>query len=215
MDLTPAETRGLGCLIEKQMTTPAVYPLSLNSVVTACNQTSNRDPVVAYSEADVSEAITGLRGKALVRIVYGAGQRAEKFRHTLDDARGLDAQHRAVLGVLMLRGPQTVGELRTRTERLANFRGLEEIEQILELMTQREEPLARRLERQPGQKEARWVELMSGEEAAAAAASRPASEAPESRRSEELSTLRSEVAALREEVGELRSVVDQLRALLD
>ena len=150
MELTPAETRVLGCLLEKQLATPNVYPLTLNAIVAAANQSSNRDPVVNYSEAEVAGALAGLRDEGAARIVYGSGQRAEKYRHVLDEVWGLDEQHRAVLCVLMLRGPQTVGELRARTDRLARFDSLGEVEQVLRLLASREEPLARRLERAPG-----------------------------------------------------------------
>lgn len=222
LELSPPETRVLGCLLEKQLATPNVYPLTLNSLVAACNQTSNRDPVVSYSEADVAGALAALREKGVARIVYGSGQRAEKYRHVLDEVWGLDEQHRAVLGVLMLRGPQTVGELRARTDRLARFDSLGEVEQVLRLLANREEPLARRLERAPGQKEARWVELFSGEAAAMDAAARAeegigiVSDAP--RRPPgvtEMEQLRAEVSELRVEVAELRGVVEALRSLLD
>src|SRR4029077_18197544 len=159
MELSPSETRVLGCLLEKQLATPNVYPLTLNSLVAACNQTTNRDPVVSYAETDVAEALAGLRQKGVARIVYASGQRAEKYRHVLDEVWGLDDQHRAILGMLMVRGPQTVAELRARTERLARFDSLGEVEQVLRLLASREEPLARRLEREHGQREARWVEL--------------------------------------------------------
>src|ERR1700694_4820244 len=128
MELTAAETRALGCLLEKQLATPNLYPLTLNSTVAACNQSSNRDPVATYDESEVAGALAGLREKGAARIVYGSGQRAEKDRHVLDEVWGLDDQHRAVLAVLMLRGPQTVGELRARTERLARFDSLGEVE---------------------------------------------------------------------------------------
>ena len=221
MDLTPPETRVLGCLLEKQLATPNVYPLTLNSLVAACNQSSNRDPIVSYAETDVSEALAGLRQKGVARIVYGSGQRAEKYRHVLDDVWGLDEQHRAILAVLMLRGPQTTGELRARTERLARFDSLGEIEQILRILAMREEPLARRLERAPGQKEARWAELFSGEAAALDAAARSeepsdsvAGPAVAPAHNDELAALRTEVADLRREVAGLRAVVDELGALL-
>ena len=217
MDLTAPETRVLGCLLEKQLATPNVYPLTHNALLAACNQSSNRDPVTSFSEADVAEAVASLRQKGAARIVYGSGQRAEKFRHVLDDVWGLDDQHRAVLGVLMLRGPQTVGELRTRTERLARFDSLGEVEQVLRLLANREEPLARRLERGPGQKEARWVELFSGEASALDVAARSEEDpalAPVAHRSEgsaEVAGLREEVAGFREEVAGFREDVASLR----
>jgi uncharacterized protein len=211
MELTAPETRVLGCLLEKELATPNGYPLTLNSLLSATNQTSNRDPVVAYDEADVVEALSGLRQKGAARVVLGSGHRAEKYRHTLEDVWGLDDQHRAVLAVMMLRGPQTVGELRQRTERLARFDSLAEVEQVLRLLANREEPLARRLERAPGQKEARWVELFSGEAAALEAAARTESDIPEEGRPKTTTeALREEVAALREEVAALRQQLEDL-----
>jgi uncharacterized protein YceH (UPF0502 family) len=215
MELTTPETRVLGCLLEKELATPNAYPLTLNSLVAAANQSSNRDPVAAYDDAEVVDALSGLRQKGATRAVLGSGHRAEKYRHTLEDVWGLDDQHRAVLAVLMLRGPQTVGELRQRTERLARFDSLAEVEQVLRLLANREEPLARRLERAPGQKEARWVELFSGEAAALEAAARTeradADAAPEEGRPRSATeALREEVAALRQEVEALRQQLDDL-----
>jgi len=211
MELTAPETRVLGCLLEKELATPNGYPLTLNSLLSAANQTSNRDPIVTYDEADVVEALSGLRQKGVARVVLGSGHRAEKYRHTLEDIWGLDEQHRAVLAVMMLRGPQTVGELRQRTERLARFDSLAEVEQVLRLLANREEPLARRLERAPGQKEARWVELFSGEAAALEAAARTESDIPdEGRPKTSTEVLREEVAALREEVAALRQQLEDL-----
>jgi uncharacterized protein YceH (UPF0502 family) len=204
MELTAPETRVLGCLLEKQLATPNVYPLTLNALVAASNQTSNRDPVVNFGEADVAEALASLRQKGAARIVYGSGQRAEKYRHVLDDVWGLDEQHRAVLSVLMLRGPQTIGELRMRTERLARFDSLAEVEQVLRLLA-----------RAPGQKEARWVELFSGEAAALEAAARSEGGFDDDdvqRPRSSIEILREEVAALRDEVAGLR---EELRTLLE
>jgi uncharacterized protein YceH (UPF0502 family) len=214
MELTAPETRVLGCLLEKQLATPNAYPLTLNALVTAANQTSNREPIVNYDDAEVIDALNGLRQKGVARVVLGSGQRAEKYRHVLEDVWGLDDQHRAVLAVMMLRGPQTVGELRQRTERLARFDSLAEVEQVLRLLANREEPFARRLERGPGQKEARWVELFSGEAAALEAATwaETADDDDAPRPKSATDGLREEVAALRDEVAALR---EQLRALLE
>jgi len=212
MELTAPETRVLGCLLEKELATPNGYPLTLNAVLSAANQSSNRDPVVTYDEADVTDALSGLRQKGVARVVLGSGHRAEKYRHTLEEVWGLDDQHRAVLAVLMLRGPQTVGELRQRTERLARFDSLAEVEQVLRLLANREEPLARRLERAPGQKEARWVELFSGEAAALEAAARTEGDLPgdEARPRSATESLREEVQALRDEVAALRQQLEDL-----
>ena len=160
----------LGCLIEKQLATPQYYPLTLNALTAACNQSSNRDPITEYAEADVAGALAGLRDKGVARVVHSTSNRAAKYRHVLDELWGLDDAHRAVLAVLLLRGPQTLGELRTRTDRMASFDRLEEVEEVLRLLSTREEPLARRLERQPGQKEARYAHLLCGEPVEAAMA---------------------------------------------
>lgn len=209
MELTPPETRVLGCLLEKELTTPQNYPLTLNALVLACNQTSNRDPVVSYEEADVAGALADLRDQGIARVVHSSsGQRADKYRHGIEDRWGLDEQHRAVLAVLLLRGPQTVGELRARTERLARFDSLSEIEEVLGLLARREEPLAMLLERAPGQKEARWAHLLAPVDLVAAAAAPARSSGP-------IDELRSEVAELRALVDELAASVAELRSLLD
>lgn len=163
MDLTPEEVRVLGALAEKQLTTPQYYPLTLNALVNACNQTSNRHPVVRYDDATVERALASLRERGLVRTVLSPGNRAPKYRHVLEEQLTLVREELAVTTVLLLRGPQTVGELRTRTERMHPFSSLEEVEAALDrLATRHEEPLARRLERQPGQKEARYEHLLGG-----------------------------------------------------
>ena len=163
MELTPEEARVVGALAEKQLTTPQYYPLTLNALVNACNQTSNRNPVVAYDDMTVERALQGLRDKGLARAVLSPGNRAPKYRHLLDEALPLVPEELAVMTVLLLRGPQTVGELRTRTERMYAFATLEDVEAALErLATRHEEPLAERLERQPGQKEARYAHLLGG-----------------------------------------------------
>lgn len=163
MELTPEEARVVGALAEKQLTTPQYYPLTLNALVNACNQTSNRNPVVTYDDATVEAALKGLRDKGLARAVLSPGNRAPKYRHLLDEALALVPEEVAVMTVLLLRGPQTTGELRTRTERMYAFSSLEEVEAALErLATRHEEPLAEKLERQPGQKEARYAHLLGG-----------------------------------------------------
>lgn len=163
MDLTPEEARVVGALAEKQLTTPQYYPLTLNALVNACNQSSNRDPVVSYDDATVERALQGLRDKGLARAVLSPGNRAPKYRHLLEEALALVPEELAVMTVLLLRGPQTVGELRTRTERMYAFISLEEVEAALErLATRHEEPLVERLERQPGQKEPRHAHLLGG-----------------------------------------------------
>jgi uncharacterized protein YceH (UPF0502 family) len=169
-DLDPHEVRVLGCLIEKEATTPDVYPLTLNSLRHACNQSTSRDPVVAYTEPEIEQALTSLRGRGLTRTVHSTSNRATKFRHVLPEVLALDAAETAVLSVLMLRGAQTVGELKGRTERQHRFDSIDEVGAVLTALAGRDDPLVRRLERQPGQKDARWVHLLAPFDSAPAAA---------------------------------------------
>jgi uncharacterized protein len=212
--LSAAEARVLGCLLEKQLATPQYYPLTLNSLTLACNQNSNREPVTAYDEAEVSGAVSGLREKGLARAVLASGSRGAKYRHVLDETWGLDAQHRAVLAVLLLRGPQTVGELRLRTERMAPFDSLAEVEEVLGLLAAREAPLGRQLGRLPGQKEARFAHLLSGEPAADEVPSDDPGPRPPAL-AETVAGLADQVAHLQGELAELRADMDRLRPLLD
>jgi uncharacterized protein len=137
MQLTAEEARVLGCLVEKQMTTPDVYPMTLNGLVTACNQTTNREPVVTYDARTVTTALDGLRvDHKLARIVHsGAGSRVDKFKHVLDERLGLTATETAIVAVLLLRGPQTVGEIKMRTERYVGFESLEQVEAVLDRLS--------------------------------------------------------------------------------
>jgi uncharacterized protein len=167
VDADDVELRVLGCLIEKQRTTPDVYPLSLNSLRLACNQATNRDPVVDYDEATIRAALDRLSRRRWVRLASGAGSRAVKYRHLLDEALDLSEPELSLLAVLMLRGPQTPGELKGRTERLYRFGSPAEIVATMEGLVDRE--LARRQARQPGQKEERYEQLL-GEEAEESAA---------------------------------------------
>jgi uncharacterized protein len=189
MDADATEIRVLGCLIEKQRTTPDVYPLSLNALRLACNQSTNREPVVDYDEPTIRQALERLDRKRWARLASGPGSRAAKYRHLLDDTIGLDGAEISLLALLMLRGPQTPGELKQRTERLHRFESTPEIEQTLERLAARE--LVRRLDRRPGQKEERWEQLL-GEE------SEPTSAPAEPR-----SSLEERVTALEREVAEL------------
>lgn len=160
--LTQVEVRVLGSLIEKEITTPEYYPLTLNALVNACNQLSNRDPVVSFDERTVARAIESLREKKLAWMVTGIG-RVPKYEHNFSEALKLAEQELAVLCVLMLRGPQTVGEIRGRTGRLYEFKELEEVELTLQALMSAESPLAVRLPRQPGTKESRYAHLLAGE----------------------------------------------------
>ena len=158
MDLTPEEVRVLGALIEKQRTTPDQYPLSLNAIRLACNQSTNRDPIVEFDEATIREALERLSRRRWTRLASGAGSRATKYRHLLDEALGLDVAEISVLTVLMLRGPQTPGELRARTERLHRFDGGDELRETIERLAAR--GLVAGIGRRPGQKEERYAHLM-------------------------------------------------------
>src|SRR5215213_11466026 len=159
MDLDPVELRVLGCLVEKQRTTPDQYPLSLNALRLACNQSTNRDPVVQYDETTLREALHRLSQRRYSRLASGHSSRAYKFRHLLDEALGLDEEELAVLAVLMLRGAQTPGELKARTERMQRFADLAAVQDVLERLIERE--LVVRLARRPGQKEERYRHTLS------------------------------------------------------
>jgi len=165
--LSDVEARVLGSLVEKAVATPQQYPLTLNSLVAACNQSTNREPVVTYDDATVETALTALRDKGVARLVHPShGARTPKHRHVLDEALGLDEPTLAVLDVLLLRGPQTVGEIRTRTERLHPFASTDEVEKVLGFLADRDPALVARLERRPGQKEARYEHLLTARRAA-------------------------------------------------
>jgi uncharacterized protein len=162
VDADAAEIRVLGCLIEKQRTTPDVYPLTLNALRLACNQSTNREPVVAYDEAAIRPALERLSRKGWVRLASGAGSRAAKYRHLLDEALDVSAPELSLLAVLMLRGPQTPGELKQRAERLHPFASVDELDEVLEGL--RERDLVELQPRRPGQKEQRYAQLLGGEE---------------------------------------------------
>jgi uncharacterized protein len=196
VDLSPVELRVLGCLIEKQRTTPDVYPLSLNTLRLACNQSTNRDPVVDYDEATIRPALDELSRRGWVRLASGPGSRAVKFRHLLPEALDVSDAEISVLAVLMLRGPQTPGELKQRTERLFSFDGIGGIEEVLQNLIGRE--LVARLSRRPGQKEERYAQLLGGDSPEAA----PPPEAP--------SGLEERVARLEEAVRALEQRLESL-----
>jgi uncharacterized protein YceH (UPF0502 family) len=205
--LTPEEIRVVGCLAEKQLTTPDNYPLTQNALIAACNQVSNRHPVVSYDDNTVRLTLNSLRTKQLARIVHIPGSRAPKHRHVLDETLGLDRGELALLAVLALRGPQTVGELRARTERMHDFAGATEVEETLERLAERPDPLVVRLERQPGQKEPRYAHLLGGpvtaetetQEAAPRATAKTGSTDPD-----RLAELESRLAAVEAGLAELR-----------
>jgi uncharacterized protein len=205
VDLDPVEIRVLGCLIEKQRTTPDAYPLSLNALRAACNQTTNRDPVVSYDEEAIRGALHRLGRRGWTRLASGAGSRAAKYRHLLDEHPGLSRDEQALLAVLALRGPQTPGELRARTERMRRFEDFDELQQVLDGLIER--GFAVRHLRRPGQKEERYSHLLGEDaeevEAAAPAPAAPAAQ-PDAAREDRLDRLERQVAALAAEVAELR-----------
>jgi uncharacterized protein len=214
--LTDVEQRVLGCLIEKRWTTPDQYPLSVNSLRLACNQSTNRDPVTDYDEDAVYAAAQRLCTYGLVRLASGHSSRSTKFRHLAEEGLGLDRQQLAVLCVLLLRGPQTPGELKARTERLAPLASLDDVERVLAELDQR--GYSRRLGRRPGQKEDRFGQLLGGEPSEEAPRS-PADFAPAPAyvapvRVEPARTadpeLEARVSALEAEVASLRRQLDEL-----
>ena len=207
--LTDVEARVLGSLIEKELTTPDNYPLSLNALMSACNQTSNREPVVQYDEGTVSLAVESMRKRSLVRAVQQSGSRVMKYRHLATETLNLDTRQTALVGVLLLRGPQTAGELKTRTARLASFESLEEVDAELDRLIAREAgPLVVRLPRRPGQKEVRFAHLMSGE-VSSDAQDRAASH-PEPA-NDRIGAVEESIDELRKEIADLRSQLESFR----
>ncbi|HET6684200.1 MAG TPA: YceH family protein [Gaiella sp.] len=213
MDADAVELRVLGCLLEKQRTTPDQYPLTLNALRNACNQTTNRDPVVAYDEAEIHEALQRLARRGWTRLASGAGSRAAKYRQLFDDALGLPDDQTAILCALMLRGAQTPGELKQRTERLHRFVDLADVHSTLDELGRRE--LVERLDRRPGQKEERYRHLLGedahGEDAHDDRAATPLAAAPPRDASP---GLEARVAVLETGLRELRGELDSLRARL-
>jgi hypothetical protein len=205
--LTAAEVRVLGSLIEKELATPEYYPLTLNALVNACNQKSNRDPVVSFDETVVQQALDGLRKKGLAWLITSADYRVPKYRHSFANFFNLTPPDVAVLCELMLRGPQTVGELRAHAERLYRFEDLAEIETTLQgLMTREDQPLVARLPRQPGRKEFRYAHLLAGEPPGEPEEITPRLDHSVKARadSERISRLEEELQILRREFEELK-----------
>jgi uncharacterized protein len=218
MEPDAVEVRVVGCLVEKQRTTPDAYPLSLNALRLACNQSTNRDPVVDYDEAAVSDALRRLAQRGWTRLASGPGSRARKYRHLLPEALGIDEAELVLLAVLMLRGPQTPGELKQRSDRLRSFPDLAAVQEALERLIER--GLVVRHQRRPGQKEERYEQVLGAaaegdlEQPVQASPSEPSPPAPApppaapggedrlERIERELSELRSELARLREALGE-------------
>ena len=213
--LNSVEVRVLGALIEKEITTPEYYPLTLNSLTTACNQKSNRDPVVSLEEKAVVRALESLREKGLARQVSGVDMRVPKHYHLFDEKMGLTRPQVAALCVLMLRGPQTVGEIRGRSGRLYEFAGLEEVERVLvELAERTEGALVVQLARQPGRKESRYAHVLMGEpEEEDAQTEGPVDAAALEVRAENerIAALEEQVKALRDELADVRSAFAQFK----
>jgi uncharacterized protein YceH (UPF0502 family) len=208
--LTPPEQRVLGALIEKRWTTPDQYPLSLNALRLACNQLTNRDPVTDYDEVTVRDAAQRLARYGLTRLASGHGSRAVKYRHLAEEGLSLGREELAVLAVLILRGPQTLGEIKARTERMATFASVADVQRVLEVLTQR--GYAGSLGRRPGQKEDRYEQLLGGDgEATGSDVHPPPTAAPEPRVPPASDgALAERVAALEAEVGELRRELSEL-----
>jgi uncharacterized protein YceH (UPF0502 family) len=217
MQLSPECARVLGSLVEKGLTTPQQYPLTINALVAACNQTSNREPVVDYDETVVHTALDELKDQRLVRYVLPShGRSVIRYRQVLDEALGLDARQCAILAVLMLRSAQTLGELRMRTERMSRFDGLDEVQHELDLLGSRDEHLVRNVGRRPGQKEERWATTLVAE--LTGTDSTPTSDGSErtdvGRADDLIDDLRSELSELKAEVASLRQDLDDLRSNL-
>ena len=210
--LTDVEARVLGALVEKDITTPDYYPLSLNALVNACNQKNNRDPVMTLDENQVREALSGLEAMGLAGPASSADSRVTKYEHHLQDVFNFSRGETAVICVLLLRGPQTLGELRGRTERLHRFEDLEAVQAALQHLMRREPPLAVMLPRQPGTKESRYAHLLSGEITVAAPASRGAAPASaEGGDQDKILRLEGQLATLEREVSDLKQTVEALR----
>ena len=204
MDLSPLECRVLGCLLEKQLSTPDVYPLSMNALLNACNQSSNREPVLSLAEPELQEAVSGLLARGLAEHWPG---RVLKVAHTAKPTWNLSVQEAALLAELLLRGPQTPGELRTNTRRMYAFPDLAELEGCLEVLMEAEPPLVVRLARAPGAREARVAHLLSGPVDASA----PPPETTPARPGR-LDQLEAEVGSLRGELAELRQAFEAFKA---
>ncbi|MGD8120898.1 YceH family protein [Vibrio sp. TRT 2004] len=214
IELSPVETRVIGCLIEKEVTTPDYYPLTLNSLTTACNQKSNREPVMSLTDVEVQQAVDGLIARRLVSDESGFNSRASKFQHRFCNTEfgdlKLTKQEKGIVCCMLLRGAQTPGEIRTRTNRLADFADVKEVEAVLDSMAAREDgALVVKLPREAGKRESRYMHLFSGEvdvESLAATAQSPVVN------NDRISQLELEVQELRSEVAELKALVEQLSA---
>ena len=211
-ELNDVEVRVLGSLVEKQVTTPEYYPLTLNALMLACNQKNNRTPVTAYDEATVAQALETLREKNFAYVFYGSTSRVPKYKHVLPEVLHLSHPELALLCVLLLRGPQTTGELATRAFRLHEFSGLEDVEATLNgLMTREPDPLVIRLPRQPGQKEARFAHLLAGEVSIEAMHEEVAPARSRGRDNDKMAAIEAEIETLKAEVGMLKTQFESFK----
>ncbi|HEX8287817.1 MAG TPA: YceH family protein [Pyrinomonadaceae bacterium] len=211
--LTEIEARVVGALVEKQLTTPEYYPLTLNALNAACNQKTNRDPIVSYDEATVTRALESLREKNLVYVFYGSTSRVPKYKHMLPSVYELEPSEVAVICALLLRGAQTLGELRERTGRLYEFSGIGEVNETLDALSHRDEPLVVKLERQAGQKEARYAHLLSGEVTVSSQSNVVPEISSTNRQSgnERMAEIERELDTLRNEFNDFRRTFEEFR----
>lgn len=212
IELGAVEVRVLGALIEKAFTTPDNYPLTLNALTAACNQASNREPVMTLAEGDVAAGLHELIRRSLAREVHRSDSRVKRYRHALADTLHLHAPEQAALCVLLLRGPQTPGEIKGRTARMTEFVDASHVEITLQSLATLAPPLVAQLPRQPGQKEVRWAHLLSGEPQLSAAAAPTPEPGPPPVSTDRIETLEQDVASLRAEVAELRAQLEAFRA---
>jgi len=216
--LNPLEARVLAALLEKEITTPEYYPLSLHALVNACNQKSNRDPVMTLGEDAIREALRGLQDQSLARSVSALDSRVTKYEHRLQEAFNFDRREAAILCELLLRGPQTPGELRSRAERMHHFDDLGEVQSTLQRLISRQPTLVKILPRQPGTKESRYTQLLSADVepllASVEKAQAPSLPPRTVGSSDRIASLEGEVASLRNDFAELRRDLEQLRGQL-
>jgi uncharacterized protein len=212
--LTEIETRALGSLIEKDITTPDYYPLSLNALVNACNQKNNRDPVMMLDEVSVRTALSSLQEKRIAGPASGADSRVTKYEHRLQEVFNFDRREIAVLCILLLRGSQTPGELRTRTDRMYHFEALEDVVSTLDRLSQRDPPISAILPRQPGTKESRYTHLFSSEPQAASVASVAREPSPAELTMQSVPSATDRLAKLEEDVATLRKDLSDMQQQL-
>jgi len=211
LQLTPTEVRVLGALIEKDITTPDYYPLSLNALVNACNQKNNRDPVMTLDEESVRQALGSLQEKRLAGPAGGADSRVAKYEHRLQEVFNFDRREIAVICVLLLRGPQTPGELRGRSERMYRFETLDDVQSTLQRLSDRQPPLVRVLPRQPGTKESRYVHLFAEDTWPTETLAPYSPEPRNASDSARIAALETEVSNLKQEIAELKNQLSEFR----